>query len=167
LRGEGAEDRRSEAGEGQPLSQSVQDRQQHAFTVRQNIVVPKSHDAIAFGCEIRIAPNVGRILRVLSAIDFNDQIFLAAHEVDDERANRLLPHKLVSAQPPVAQSEPELSFGVSLLTAKTSLNADFPAVRTSHLACPSPASRPSAVRHPLPASRGEGKKSARRQHQKG
>jgi hypothetical protein len=50
-----------------------------------------------------ISPSVERIVRVLPAIDFDDQSLVATDEVDYVRFNCFLPHEFKAAEPAVAE----------------------------------------------------------------
>ena len=75
-----------------------------AIGIAQDIVVPEAQDAIASLLEPARAPRVFRLaLRMLPAINFNDEACLGAEEIDDVRTDRLLaaeakPAELTAAQ---------------------------------------------------------------------
>src|SRR5689334_22885978 len=93
---------------------------------------------------------------MLPAIDFNDQLSLAAGEVDNERTDRFLTYELEPAQPPIAHGEPDFALGVGLRAAQLAFDADGFAIWTTHDDLP--LTRLAFARHPLPVSRGEGKR---------
>jgi hypothetical protein len=52
---------------------------------------------------------------MLTAIQFDDQLFLETNEIRDIRPNRLLPAELESSELASAQSEPKFAFGICLV----------------------------------------------------
>jgi hypothetical protein len=69
---------------------------------------------------------------VLSAIDFDDARFLAAHKVADVALDRQLPYEFVSVDLPVTNAIPEDSFRVSLTGAQSSRNLDSFTISAAH-----------------------------------
>src|SRR5437763_4941296 len=124
-RGEGGERRSREPGEGQLLSiECFQDRQQHTVSICQHIVIPETEHAVIFTREISVSDDILCALRMVSAIDLNNQSSIAADEIRNERPDRFLPDKLEPAQPPIAESKPQFPLGIGLRASQFSLNAN-------------------------------------------
>src|SRR5215475_10012789 len=142
-------------GEGGPSA--ARDRQDTVF-VGQYLRIPESQNLITLRSERGITRKVAWIVGVLSSIDLDDESFLATHEIDDIRADGLLPNEFEIAKPSVAEREPQLRFSIGGLAAKPPLYANLLSIRTTHDVgfAPHPA-RATGARHPLPASQGEGR----------
>ena len=148
--------RSTEPGEGQ-LFQCVQDRQQDAFAVHEDVVVPKPQYPITLTAEICITMRIACAFRMLPAINFDNERPFAANEVDYERADGLLrtnlcPLSLLSRRANHSFLSASVWLPRSLRSTCTFLRSG-PRIEIA----PHPAHR-FAVRHPLPAARGEGKK---------
>ena len=92
------------------------------FTFR-NLVGPKSDHAKAPGSKPFRAFGVMsqlRGLRVLNAIDFDNESFFKTHKVDHEYADRVLASKAVSAELPVSQAIPKRPFALAHIAAQSS-----------------------------------------------
>ena len=61
-----------------------------------------------------------RGLRVLNAIDFDNESFFKTHKVDHEYADRVLASKAVSAELPVSQAIPKRPFALAHIAAQSS-----------------------------------------------
>ena len=96
-------------------------RGSHALLVGQYVGIPESQHVIALCGERGITRAVLAIIRMLPTIDFYDEPFLATNEINDVGSDGLLPDEFKTAQPSVAQREPQLRFSVGGLTAKASL----------------------------------------------
>jgi hypothetical protein len=70
---------------GKVSLQSIEYRQQHTFAVGQHIVVPESKDAITLPPKVRIAASIALAFRMLSAIDLDNEVSVAADEVTTNR----------------------------------------------------------------------------------
>jgi hypothetical protein len=116
-----------------PLLERIEDRQQHTFAICQNVIVPKWQNSITLVREMSVAPIISLALQMLSAVNFDDEISVAAHEVDNKGADCFLTDEFESSQTAVAQREPELAFGVGLLTAQSAFDTHLPAIRPAHL----------------------------------
>jgi hypothetical protein len=55
------------------------------------------------------------LLKMLTTVDFNDQLRINAYEINNESADFDLTAKLVTAAPATAKKPPELSFRTGLL----------------------------------------------------
>jgi hypothetical protein len=97
------------------------DHRQHTVFIGQYLRIPESQNLITLRSERGIARKVTWIVGVLSSIDFDDESFLATHEIDDIRADGLLPNEFETAKPSVAQREPQLRFSIGGLAAKPPL----------------------------------------------
>lgn len=64
------------------------------------------------------------LFRMLAAIQFNDQHGLTANKINDVMIDLVLAAEFVSIQLPVAQMEPELSFGIGHGLAQTTCPVD-------------------------------------------
>ena len=113
--GEGAE--RSEAGEGLGAERR-KNCLEHTLGVGEDVVVPKSDNAPALAHEPFCAPVIGSVLAVLASIRLNDEAVLGAGEVDDERADRVLPPEPVADEASSAQVSPQTDFGIRRTTAQ-------------------------------------------------
>src|SRR3569832_922700 len=85
-RGEGGE--RSEPGEGQahPLQlsfKSLNDNPQYAVSVGEHVIVPEPEHAIASLRQHTITVAIALTIRMLTAVDFDDQTPVAADKIDD------------------------------------------------------------------------------------
>jgi hypothetical protein len=82
----------------------------HALGIRQHIIVPEADDGIA----VRLEP-IGAcfiVLRVLSAIDLDDEFRRRAEEIDDIGAERMLATEAVAFELLSAQTGPQPELGV-------------------------------------------------------
>lgn len=80
-------------------------------------MVPKADDVIA-GCFEPQRSICIRFLRMLPAIDLNDQPLEGTYEIGNGSPDRHLPAKLQSAELATAQGPPEFVFGVGCVTPK-------------------------------------------------
>ena len=74
------------------------DHLQNAFTIAQDIRIPEAENPVAFRFKPTIAFDVSFVFRMLSAVDFDDQMPLVTNEVDNEAPNRCLSSKAKTAQ---------------------------------------------------------------------
>jgi len=107
------------------------DHRQHTLAAAQHIVVPKAHHAIALTDEKCVSRNILCALRMLAAINFDNQT-LSAYKINNERPNRFLAHELEPAEPTVTNSEPKFPLGVGLLAAEPTFDMNCSANRPSH-----------------------------------
>jgi hypothetical protein len=144
-----------------PVLQLGKDHAKNALFVSQNLGIPESQHTIAGRAERGIARAVPGIIRVLSAINFDDESFLATNEVNDVRIGGLLANEFETTQPSVAQRKPQLGFSVGALPAKASLQSNLPSLRSAHRSAPHP---PRRFRGSAPSPRfaGRGKSAWRR-----
>jgi len=100
LRGEGR-------GEGL-LLQLGHEELKHSIDVLGDFIVPDADHAIAKGAEITIAPLIRIALRVLTAIEFDNEAPFATNEIHIIGTNRLLAGELEPAELPIAKLAPKL-----------------------------------------------------------
>jgi len=79
------------------------DHFQDAVSIAQDIGIPKAKNPVALRFKPPITLGVAFVLRVLPAIDFDDQASLMANELDNEAPDRCLPPETKAAQPVPAQ----------------------------------------------------------------
>ena len=80
-------------------------------------MVPEAQNAKAADGEVRIAFPVLAALRVLTAIDFDDQARFEAGEIGDVFADRNLAPELQAIEASVAETIPQAAFGVGPVAA--------------------------------------------------
>jgi len=122
----------------------------YARQVVQNVIVPESQDAIVVRSKPFVANGVALVIRMLSAVNFDNKASFATNKVDSVGANRFLPDEFVTSQPTRPQTIPELIFRIRRYAtqATRALRPEF--VSTSHAETPP---HPScSARRPLPAS---------------
>jgi hypothetical protein len=92
---------------------------QHTLDVHQDLVVPVSHDAIAEVFERSGAPRVrGRLICMLTTIEFHNQASSTAHEIDDVGSDRFLSRELMAGKTSIAKMAPQKLLGVGAGTAE-------------------------------------------------
>ena len=96
--------------------------------LRQYVIVPETQDPVAAASQVRRAQGVAAGLDMLAAVELDDQARLDAGEIDDVRAHRMLAAELASAQAPVAQVEPDRTFGVGHLPPEVASEVAFVSV---------------------------------------
>jgi hypothetical protein len=80
---------------GSLFTQRLHDRAKHVVGVQQHIVIPESQDAEAGRLQIPCAPDITRLaLRMLTAIELDDQLVLDAAKVRVIPGDGMLPAKL-------------------------------------------------------------------------
>ena len=88
------------------------DNLRDALEVRQNLIVPKAQHSITLAFKEPRAAIISGAVGVLTAVRLNDQPTLLAHEIGNERTDRLLSTKLGSAHLTIAQHGPELALRI-------------------------------------------------------
>lgn len=83
-----------------------------ALDIAEDIIVPKSKDAISVHSQISIADIISLRVRVLAAIYLDDELLLTANEVAKVGSDRRLPHKFAAVDLPGTEMLPKLRFGV-------------------------------------------------------
>jgi hypothetical protein len=131
------------------LSKRGRNRFKNARHVAQHIVVPKSQDSVVVISKPFVTNRIMWTVRMLSAVDLNNQAPFATYEIDYVGTNRILPNKFVPVQPARAQLVPKcfLRFGGNAPQASGALSFDL--ISSSHAAAP-PHPDCFAIR-PLPA----------------
>lgn len=107
-------------GEGIPFLNCPDNRLDNTIEIAWHIIVPHAQHAIAPTLEpLRSLTIVGRIFRqpVLRTIDFNNEPFADANEVDDIWANGMLPpeFELRRIEHSLVQRMPKKPFGICLI----------------------------------------------------
>jgi hypothetical protein len=93
---------------------------EHAFSVAQHVVVPRSQDEITHRFEDAGPISIAfAILIVLSTINLQDQFCVRAAEIDYETVDRYLSLEFPAIKPTVAQAKPERSLGIGLIATQT------------------------------------------------
>ena len=118
--------------------------------VAQDIVIPESQNPITACYKPRVARRVARILRVLSAIDLDDQAMLTADKIDRVGADRLLAHEFTATECTRPQSIPQRLLGACCISAQPSRTRGRSRVGSTHMVNPPHPAR--MARRPLPAS---------------
>ena len=132
-----SEAKRGEGGvRGRPhallLQQRLQNDRQHAVAIAQHVVVPEAHHPVALARQERVACGILGTVRVLPAVNLDHKALVAADEINNEGADRLLADEFEAAQPPIAHCEPQLAFSIGWPAAQLTLDAHFPAIGTAH-----------------------------------
>ena len=78
---------------------------------RFTIVVPESHNAVAFAFQ-PLRPRPVDFLGMLATVEFDNEPQFVAVKVDDVMTERYLPAELEIAELPVAKAGPEQRFGI-------------------------------------------------------
>ena len=79
------------------------DHFQDAVSIAQDIGIPEAEDPVAFRFKPPITLDVAFILRVLPAIDLDDQMPIVTNKINNEASDRCLPAKAKTIQPVPAQ----------------------------------------------------------------
>ena len=78
--------------------QFAQDCFEHAIGVGQHVIVPESEHSIAVFRKPSVARSIAWVRRMLTAIDFDNNLLLATDEVDDKGPNWFLTREFESAK---------------------------------------------------------------------
>lgn len=111
-----------------------------ALDIAEDIIVPKSKDAISVHSQISIADMVSLRIRVLAAIYLDDELLLATNEIAEVGSYRYLSHKFVAIDLPGANAAPKFRFRLSLADAQMSCETRDVWLWTTHANYPSPGS---------------------------
>src|SRR5690606_452437 len=111
---------------------------EHAVCISQDVIVPETDHSIPFALQPRRASYIAGAIRMLTAIEFDDQPAIGAKKIDNVMTDRHLSPKLKTEKGAVAQSHPETFFRFGLIDAQTACARD---VLPSHKA-PHPALSP-------------------------
>jgi hypothetical protein len=107
-------------GFGRLLVERVQNLFEHAVRISHHVIVPKPEDEIP-AC-FQISRSVCILLNtvgMLPAINLHNEPCVRAAKIYDEAIERHLPAKLPSAEPALAQAEPQDSLCIRLLSAQS------------------------------------------------
>ena len=85
-------------------------RAQHTFRVGEHVVVPETDDTIALRLDPAGAGLV--ILRMLSTVDFDNELDLGAKEIDDVGSQRMLASEAETFELSSAQVRPKSDLGI-------------------------------------------------------
>jgi hypothetical protein len=80
---------------------------QNAVDIAEHIAVPNPDRPISKLAQHGIALAIGGAVRMLAAIDLDNEMQIATDEVCDVGSDRLLPYELETAELPVAQMPPK------------------------------------------------------------
>jgi hypothetical protein len=80
-----------------------EDHRENAFLISQHVGIPESQHVITVRAERGIARAVPGIIRVLPAVNFDDEFLIATNEIYDIGPDGVLPNEFEPVQPPVAQ----------------------------------------------------------------
>ena len=94
------------------LFEFEEDHLEHAIRVREHIGIPETDDAVAAQFEKARTAFICRIVRMLTTIEFDDQLSFDADEIGDIKSDRKLPPELETTKGAIAQALPEAEFGV-------------------------------------------------------
>lgn len=74
------------------------DHFQHTVAIAQHIGIPEAENSITLRFQPLITLSITRVLRVLSAVDLNDQAHVVANKVDDEATDWCLASEAQAVQ---------------------------------------------------------------------
>jgi len=86
-------------------------RQENARHVFQHVVIPEPQHTIAIGFEISRTYFIGGTVRMLTAVNLDDESSLMAGELGEEPADRCLTPEMMLLEGRLSQMLPELFFG--------------------------------------------------------
>ena len=95
------------------FAQDVQYYRHDAVSIGQNIVVPEAQNTPAKFFQTYSAHNIIRIVGMLAAIGFNNQMIFSTGKIGNEFANGMLTSKTIALKATITQEIPEAIFGVS------------------------------------------------------
>ena len=99
--------------------QGRDDRLHDALGLVHDVAVPESEDAVTLRPQESVAVCiVGRLVEMLTAVEFDDDSHLGADEVADVGPDHVLAPELESRHLAAAQATPEETFGVGQVLAK-------------------------------------------------
>src|SRR5690348_6100411 len=87
------------------------DQLEHTRSVLDHVIVPEAQNTIAFAPEVGVAPAVGLLIRVLTAVCFNNQRPLETGEIDNVRRDDVLALELERGHSTVAEHGPQPPLG--------------------------------------------------------
>ena len=119
LVGEGGAERSSATVEGfLRLGQLCENVLQYGGRLLQHVIVPVTHDAKTFRHQDGISSSVTLGISMLTTIDFDDELLLEAHKVENEIPKGDLPAKLEEREPPAAEQSSHGCFSVGRFAAQ-------------------------------------------------
>jgi len=96
-------------------------RFENTLDIVQNIVIPETHDAVAESFKLfRAHPVLFNADRMLTTVNFNDQLYFERDEVGRIAGDGNLPLKLIAGEPPSAQTRPYQALGIRGISPKSS-----------------------------------------------
>jgi hypothetical protein len=109
------------------LSKRGRDGFKHTRHVAENVVVPKSQDAVIVISKPSVANGIARAVGMLPSIYLNNQTAFSADKVDRVRADRFLTNKFMAVETARPQPAPHcfLGFGCVLAQASGALRFDL------------------------------------------
>jgi len=93
-------------------AQSFSDYFKYAIHILQHIVVPESQNAVIPLFKQLVSHSITVIIRMLYAIDLDDQPTFTAHEIHNIRTDWFLPDKFTTIYRARTQAIPKTRFGV-------------------------------------------------------
>ena len=118
LVGEGGASRSEATGEGfLRFDELCENVLQNGRRPLQYIIVPVTHDSKTFGHQNGVSHCVTRRQRVLTTIDFDNDAFFKANEIENKVLKRDLATKFEERNASIAEQAPHGCFGVGRLTA--------------------------------------------------
>jgi hypothetical protein len=102
-------------------AEELLDRAKNFLNILEHLVVPESKHSVASRIKKRGAHLIfSRAVRMLGAIEFDNEASFDRAEVSEERPNRMLTAKLGAPHPAASQMSPENSFRVGLFVPQAS-----------------------------------------------
>jgi hypothetical protein len=132
------------------LREGNRNRFKNARHVTEHVVVPEPQQPIIVIHKPFVADRITPIIRMLPAIDLDNETTIAANQIDRVRTDRLLPDELVAVQRARPGSAPQGVLGIGRIATQTSGTFGFRFISLAHVATP-PHPDCFAIR-PLPAS---------------
>jgi len=83
---------------------------EYPVQVLNDIIVPDANHAVTQGRKLPATLSVFPALRVLAAVEFDNEAPLAANKVDVVASDRLLAHEFETSELPVANTGPQREF---------------------------------------------------------
>ena len=97
---------------GGPVLQRTANHLKNAVHVLHHVIVPEADHPIALGLEKRRSCRVAMVFGMLSAINLDNQLLLAAEKVGDERPDWHLAREFEPVELTAAQMSPEEALGI-------------------------------------------------------
>ncbi len=109
---------------------------QNTFDIAKDVVIPKSDDTVVVCAQPAVADHISLTVRVLSAVDLNNQAALPAQKVHRVGADRLLPHELEAEQGSRPQSLPQLILSIGCASSQSPGSSCLLLSRLTHVETP-------------------------------